>query len=98
MKKQITSGDVKYDVDIRMKDLTLEQAKSDAFKYYIWKVQRVIRDASDTEREAWAENGLNMHWSEVGKKVETTEQLVGKMSDDQAKEAFEMLRKKLSIH
>lgn len=96
MEKIVKSGDVKYNIKIRMEDLTLEQAKADAFKYYIWKLQRVIRDADESQRLEWQKNGINLHWSEVGKKIESAEEIVDKMTDEMAREAMKRLQARLN--
>ena len=93
--KTIKSGDVKYDVTIVCTGMTPEQAQADAMNYYVWKLQRVIRDASDAQRAEWAKKGITVHYTEVGKKVETVQETVEKMSDAQAAEAYEQLKARL---
>lgn len=81
-----------YSVKVLCTGMTPEQAQEDAFHYYVWKIQRVIRDATDAQKEKWAKDGLTLHYTEVGKKVETVETTVSKLSDDQARQAWEMLQ------
>jgi hypothetical protein len=80
-----------YKVKVLCNGMTPEQAQEDAFHYYVWKIQRVIRDASEVQKAAWAKGGITVHYTEVGKKVEDPETTVGKMSDDQARVALEAL-------
>jgi len=94
--KVIKSGGRSYDVTVTCNGMTPEQAQADAMNYYVWKLQRVIRDASDAQQAAWAKDGIIVHFIEVGKKVETVEQTVDKMSDDQAQAAYEMLKARLN--
>lgn len=83
-----------YNVTVLCTGMTPEQAQEDAFHYYVWKLQRVIRDASDVEKDRMSREGITVHYTEVGKKVETAEEQVGKMSDDQARKAYELLQAK----
>jgi len=85
-----------YNVTVLCNGMTAEQAQDDAFHYYVWKVQRVIRDASETEKAKWAKDGLTLHYTEVGKKVESVETKVASLSDEQAKQAYEMLKAKFA--
>ena len=95
IKRTIGSGGVKYDVTIGFEGMNAEQIQQDATSYYVWKLQRQIRDASDAQREAWASAGITIHATEVGKSVVTTEELVGKMTDEQAEKAYKLLEAKL---
>ena len=97
IKRTIKSGGVAYDVSVTCNGMTPEQAQSDAMNYYVWKLQRVLRDATDVERAKWAKNGIVVHYTEVGKKVETVETTVEKLSDAQAREAYELLKTKLGM-
>ena len=96
--RQIGSGKgedkTKYNVTVLCSGMTPEQAQDDAMHYYVWKIQRVIRDASPTERAKWSKDGLTLHFTEVGKKVETVEATVDKMSDEAARKAYELLKAK----
>jgi hypothetical protein len=83
-----------YNLTVTCTDMTPEQAQEDAFHYYVWKVQRVIRDADEASRAKWAKDGLTLHFSEVGKAVKTVEQTVESMSDEQARKAYDMLKAK----
>lgn len=97
--KVINSGKgndkTEYNLTVTCNGMTPEQAQDDAMHYYVWKVQRVIRDATPAQRADWAKNGITLHFTEVGKKVETVEATVDKMSDDQALKAYELLKAKL---
>ena len=99
IKRTIKSGEpkVSYDVTVTCNGMTPEQAQTDAMNYYVWKLQRVIRDASDAEKAKWAKDGIVVHYTEVGKKVETVTTTVGKLSDQQAREAYELLKAKLGM-
>ena len=83
-----------YNVTVLCNGMTAEQAQEDAFHYYVWKLQRVIRDASEDEKAHMAKDGITVHFSEVGKKVEDVATTMSKMSDDQARAAYEMLQVK----
>lgn len=83
-----------YNVTVLCTGMTMEQAQEDAMHYYGWKIQRVIRDATEAQRDKWAKEGLTLHYTEVGKKIESVETTVEKMSDEQARKAYEMLRAK----
>lgn len=95
IKRVIASGKVKYDVTVTCNGMTPEQAQTDAMNYYVWKLQRVIRDASETEQKTWAEKGIVVHYSEVGKKVESVETTVDKFSEEQAMAAYELIKARL---
>ena len=69
--------------------------KSDAMSFYVWKLQRQIREATETQRNRWATDGITMHASEVGKAIVTTEEIVDKMSAKEAEKAIELLKAKL---
>jgi hypothetical protein len=92
------SGDGKdkttYNVTIVCSGMTPEQAQEDALHYYKWKLQRVIRAATDAQRAEWAKTGINLHYTEVGKVVKSVEQTVESLSDEQARKAYEMLAAK----
>jgi hypothetical protein len=94
----VKSGDgkdkTKYDLTIGCSGMTFEQAQDDALHYYKWKVQRVIRAATPAQRAEWAKNGINLHYTEVGKVVKSVEQTVESLSDEQARKAYEMLAAK----
>jgi hypothetical protein len=83
-----------YNVTVVCTGMTVEQAQEDAFHYYVWKLQRVIRDADEKQKDEWSKNGLTVHYTEVGKTVKSVEQTVESMSDDQARKAYELLRAK----
>ena len=83
-----------YNVTVVCSGMTAEQAQDDAFHYYVWKLQRVIRDATDAQRDKWSKDGITLHYSEVGKVVKTVEQTVESMSDEQARKAYDMLKAK----
>ena len=83
-----------YNVTVSCSGMTFEQAQDDAMHYYGWKIQRVIRDATEAQKEAWAKDGITLHFTEVGKQVKSVEQTVEAMSDDQARKAYEMLQAK----
>ena len=85
-----------YNVTVLCSGMTPEQAQDDAFHYYVWKLQRVIRDADDKQREEWSKKGLTLHYSEVGKVVKSVEQTVEAMSDEQAVKAYDLLRAKFA--
>jgi hypothetical protein len=93
--KVIKSGGAEYDVTVTCNGMTPEQAQEDALNYYIWKLQRVLRAATDKQRAEWAANGIVVHYTEVGKRIESVEQTVDKLSDEQARAAFELLKAKL---
>ena len=98
--KEITSGKgedkTKYNVVVLCNGMTPEQAQEDAFHYYVWKLQRVIRDATPSERDKMSRDGITVHYTEVGKKVESPEAMVDKMSDDAALKAYELLKAKFA--
>jgi len=95
LNKTISSGDVNYDLTISFVGLTDEQVQAYAFSFLAWKVQRVIRDASEDERAKWAADGINLHATEVGKPIITTEQMIAKMSPEQKQAALEQLQAEL---
>ena len=94
IKRTIKSGEPKvaYDVTVTCNGMTPEQAQADAMNYYVWKLQRVIRDATDVERAKWAKDGIVVHYTEVGKKVESVTTTVEKLSNEQAREAYAILK------
>ena len=83
-----------YNVTVVCTGMTPEQAQDDAMHYYGWKIQRVIRDASEAQREKWVKEGLTLHYTEVGKVVKSVEQTVESLSDEQARKAYDMLKAK----
>jgi hypothetical protein len=85
-----------YNVTVVCSGMTFEQAQDDAMHYYGWKIQRVIRDASEAQKEKWAKDGMTLHFSEVGKTVKSVEQTVESMSDEQARKAYDMLKAKFA--
>jgi hypothetical protein len=85
-----------YNLTITCNGMTPEQAQEDAFHYYVWKVQRVVRDATPAQQAVWAKDGLTLHFTEVGKTVKSVEQTVESMSDDQARKAYDMLKAKFA--
>jgi hypothetical protein len=95
IKRTIGSGGVKFNVTLNFEGVGIEQIQQDAANYYVWKLQRVIRDADEKSRSKFLSEGINIHVNEVGKTIVTTEQLVSKMSDDQALQAYELLKAKL---
>ena len=50
-----------YNVTVLCTGMTPEQAQEDAMHYYVWKLQRVIRDASEQEKVKWEKTGLK-YW------------------------------------
>ncbi len=99
IKRTVGSGKgddkVKYDLTIGFDDMDVEQIQADAVSFYVWKVQRTIRDASDEERQDMLDNGIHLHATEVGKPVVSTDKMVNQMSNEQATKAFELLKAKL---
>lgn len=91
--RTITSGGVKYDVTVAFSGMNVEQIQQDAMSFYVWKVQRVVRDADEKQRETWAKDGISIHATEAGKNVLTTEQLVNKLTPEQKEMVFAMLQK-----
>ena len=86
---------VTYDLTVGFDGMEVEQVQADAMSFYVWKVQRTIREASDEERAEMLENGIHLHASAVGKPVISTEKLVNNLSDEQAEKALEKLMKRL---
>ena len=95
IKRQVGSGGDKYDLEVSFKGMNEEQVQQDAMSFYVWKVQRTIRDADDDAKVDMLENGITLHATEVGKPVVSTSQMVDKMSDGQALEALEQLKTRL---
>ena len=93
--RTIGSGGVKYDCNVSFTGMEIEAIQEDAMSFYVWKVQRTLRDMSDAQREDALENGINIHANDVGKPVVSTEKLVNQMSDEQALKAIELLKAKL---
>ena len=93
--RTIGSGGKKYDLEVSFLGMDIEDVQADAMSFYVWKVQRTIRDASDSERADMLENGIQLHARDVGKPVVSTEKLVEGMSEDQALKALELLKQKL---
>ena len=58
IKRQVGSGGEKYDLEISFKGMNDDSIQGDAMSFYVWKVQRTIRDASDEDRAEMLENGL----------------------------------------
>ena len=96
IKRQVGSGGEKYDLEVSFGGMNDEQIQADAMSFYVWKVQRTIRDASDEDRAEMLDKGINLHATEVGKPVVSTTQMVDKMSDAQALEALEQLKARLN--
>jgi len=97
LSKVVKSGGRSFNVTVLLSGQTLAAAQEDAMKYYVWKLQRVLREASAADLGKWEKDGITVHYSEVGKKVESPEETVGKMSDEQARAAFELLKAKLGM-
>ncbi len=99
MKNTITrtvgSGEKKYDVTVGFDGLDVDQIQADAMSFYVWKIQRTIRDADENARADMLENGIHIHASDVGKPVVSTEKLVAQMSDEQAEKALAELMARL---
>lgn len=100
MKKAISrtigSGGDKYDLTIGFEGMEVEQVQADAMSFYVWKVQRTLRDADEAEKMDMLENGIHLHAADVGKPVVSTEKMVTQMSRDQAEKALEMLKARLN--
>lgn len=95
IKRTISSGGVKYDVTIGFEGVDDEQIQADAASYYVWKLQRAIRDADEKTREELKTKGIHVNATDVGKAIISTEKLVSKLSDEQALKAYELLKAKL---
>ncbi len=99
MKKSISrtigSGGEKYDLTVGFEGMEVEQVQEDAMSFYVWKVQRTLRDAGDDEKAEMMENGIHLHAGDVGKPVISTEKMVNQMSDEQAAKALEQLKERL---
>ncbi len=95
IKRTVGSGSKKYDVTIGFEGMDDEQVQADAMSFYVWKIQRTLRDASDEERVDYLADGIHLHATEVGKPVVSTDKMVNQMSDEQAAKAFELLKAKL---
>ena len=93
----IKSGGLSFNATVTMGGMTVEQAQQDAMSFYVWKLQRVIREATPAEQTKWAKDGIVVHYTEVGKKVATVTTTVEKLSDQQAREAYELLKAKLGM-
>ena len=76
IRRTIGSGGVKYDVTIGFDGMNDEQIQQDATSFYVWKLQRQIRDAGESQRETWARDGIAIHATEVGKTVMSRESSV----------------------
>lgn len=90
------SAGVQYSATITFTNIDIEAVKGDAVSFYVWKLQRQVREASVDQRAKWAKDGITLHYSEVGKPVVDTGELMEKMSDEQAAEAFELLKARLA--
>lgn len=99
MKKAITrkigSGGEKFDCTITFDGMEIEAIQEDAMSFYVWKVQRTIRDADEDAKADMLENGIHLHATAVGKPVVSTEKMVDSMSDEQAEKALEKLKARL---
>ena len=95
IKRTIGSGGEKYDATIGFDGMTIEQIQQDAMSFYVWRLQRQIREADEATRTEFALNGIEVHAKDVGKTIVSTSELVDKMSDEQAMQAFELLKEKL---
>ncbi len=95
MTRTVGSGGEKYDVTVGFDGLEPEQIQADAMSFYVWKIQRTIRDADESARTDMLENGIHIHASDVGKPVVSTEKLVAQMSDEQAEKALAELKARL---
>lgn len=95
IKRTVGSGGIDYDVTINFDGMNDEQVQQDATSYYVWKLQRRLRAAEDVQKEEWLKNGIVVHARDAGKKILSTEEIVGKMTKEQAEKAFEMLQAKL---
>ena len=95
IKRTVGSGGNQYDVIVAFNGMAVEDIQKDAMSFYVWKIQRQIREASDDQKAIYKKNGITLHASEVGKPVVDTGELVEKMTDAQALEAFELLKSKL---
>ncbi len=96
IKRTVGSGGEKFDLEVSFNGMSDEQIQADAMSFYVWKVQRTIREASDEDRAEMLKDGINLHATEVGKPVVSTTQMVDKMSDAQALEALEQLKTRLN--
>lgn len=95
IKRTVGSGGVDYDVTINFDGMNEEQVQQDAVSFYVWKLQRQMREAGDAQKETWKREGIVVHAQEVGKKILSTEEIVDKMTTDQAEKAYERLKAKL---
>ena len=92
LERTVKSGGTKYDVVVTFDRLTVEQVQNDAMSYYVWKIQRQIRDADETQRKKMAHDGIHVHATEAGKPYVSPQQMVAKMSPEQKKELLELLQ------
>ena len=93
--RTISSGQVQYDLTITFSNIDLEQVKNDAVSFYAWKVQRQIREASDSVKKRWKDEGITLHFSEVGKPVMDVDKAIDNMSDEQAEAAYKRLQARM---
>jgi hypothetical protein len=94
--RKVGSGEKKFNVTINFEGVADEQIQQDAMSFYVWKIQRTIREASDEDKAKMFEDGITLHATEVGKPVVSTEQIVAKMTIDQAEKAIALLTAKLA--
>jgi hypothetical protein len=96
IKTTMKSGGTKFDITIRFNGVLDGDVQDKAMEWIKWRIANTVRNASDADKDKWAKNGIDLHFTEVGKKIKSVDETVEGMSDAQALEALELLKKRLN--